>query len=93
MAFGDRLNQNDGMMGELGCGHPDVRVGEKCPLCGQVLPGSPNSCKEHADMLPGEKCPICDWIIPCPHCGVAGNINDKGCMNCGWGAPVEGMGV
>ena len=33
----DGMRQRDDLAVALGCGHPNVQPGEKCPLCGHTL--------------------------------------------------------
>lgn len=37
MAFKDTMQQKDGVQIGLACGHPNVKPGETCPLCGKTL--------------------------------------------------------
>lgn len=38
--FGDNMKQREGVEIGLGCGHPYVKPGERCELCGETLPSS-----------------------------------------------------
>jgi hypothetical protein len=37
--FGDGMKMGDGFQMKLDCGHPHKKPGEKCELCGKVVPG------------------------------------------------------
>lgn len=36
--FSDSMQQTDGVEVKVECGHPHVKPGETCPLCGKTLP-------------------------------------------------------
>ena len=35
--FGEKLKQGDNLAIKLQCAHPNVKIEEKCPYCGEVL--------------------------------------------------------
>ena len=59
MAFGDRINMGDGTGMNLECGHPDMKPGDTCTVCGVVVPEPQMDCK-HIGERYGQTC----W-----HCG------------------------